>query len=82
MLIEAWHHVLKGNFLQGKRNWRMDHLIHCLVAEVLPYYRLKQEHQEHGFEGLNLEITKHQVIMKRSHEQFTLDDIEVSHFSQ
>lgn len=27
MLLEAWHHVLKGKFLHGKRNHRMDHLL-------------------------------------------------------
>ncbi|KAJ7740846.1 hypothetical protein B0H16DRAFT_1324200 [Mycena metata] len=31
MLIEAWHHVLKGKFLHGKRNRRLDHLIRTLV---------------------------------------------------
>ncbi|KAE9384470.1 hypothetical protein BT96DRAFT_755443, partial [Gymnopus androsaceus JB14] len=45
MLIEAWHHVLKGKFLHGKRNRRADFLIHCLVEEVLAYYRLKQARQ-------------------------------------
>lgn len=78
MLIEAWHHVLKGKFLQGKRNRRLDHLILCLIAKVLPYYCLKQQRQDHGFEGFNLEIAKRQAILKRYNEQFTLDDIEVN----
>ncbi|KAJ7707068.1 hypothetical protein B0H16DRAFT_1269069, partial [Mycena metata] len=45
MLIEAWHHVLKGKFLHGKRNCRLDHLISTLLADVLPYYALKQRRQ-------------------------------------
>lgn len=56
MLIEAWHHVLKGKFMDGKRNRRLDQLIYILVREVVPFYKQKQLRQEHGFEGLNLEI--------------------------
>ncbi|KAJ7924037.1 hypothetical protein B0H13DRAFT_1549117, partial [Mycena leptocephala] len=37
MLIEAWHHVLKGKFLHRKRNRRMDHLLDTLLKDVLPY---------------------------------------------
>ncbi|KAJ7210953.1 hypothetical protein C8J57DRAFT_1011864, partial [Mycena rebaudengoi] len=64
MLIEAWHHVLKGKFLQGKRNRRMDHLLHTLSHEVLPYYALKQRRQELGFEGADIEVKKRQDIDK------------------
>jgi hypothetical protein len=57
MLLEAWHHVLKGKFLHGKRNHRMDHLLHCLINEVIPHYKLKQSRQEIGFQGVNLEVS-------------------------
>ncbi|TFY74182.1 hypothetical protein EWM64_g9831 [Hericium alpestre] len=33
MLLEVWHHLLKGNFLEGKQNHCMDHLIYTLVKE-------------------------------------------------
>ncbi|KAJ7590061.1 hypothetical protein C8J56DRAFT_772163, partial [Mycena floridula] len=58
MLIEAWHHVLKGKFLHGKRNRRMDYLIYVLLEDVIPFYKLKQRRQDDGFEGLNLEMAR------------------------
>ncbi|KAF8952885.1 hypothetical protein BDZ97DRAFT_1680484, partial [Flammula alnicola] len=58
MLIEAWHHVLKGKFLEGRRNRRLDHLLHILIDQVLPYYLLKERRQKIGFEGENLENQK------------------------
>lgn len=38
MLVEAWHHLLKGTFMQGKRNRRLDQLIHTLVEVAVPHY--------------------------------------------
>ncbi|KAF8177954.1 hypothetical protein K438DRAFT_1605765, partial [Mycena galopus ATCC 62051] len=64
MLIEAWHHVLKGKFLDGKRNRRVDHLLHMLLNAVLPYYALKQCRQELSFEGPDLEVRKRKDIIK------------------
>ncbi|KAJ7927049.1 hypothetical protein B0H13DRAFT_1459514, partial [Mycena leptocephala] len=66
MLIEAWHSILKGKFLNGKRNRRLDHLISKLVNDVLPYYALKQRRQELGFEGVDIEVKKRHDILKRS----------------
>ncbi|KAJ6475882.1 hypothetical protein DFH09DRAFT_1469505, partial [Mycena vulgaris] len=66
MLIEAWHSVLKGKFLHGKRNRRLDHLISTLTTEVHPYYALKQRRQDLGFEGPDIEVKKRQDITKRS----------------
>ncbi|KAJ7581720.1 hypothetical protein C8J56DRAFT_865954 [Mycena floridula] len=40
MLIEAWHHVLKSMFLKGKCNCQLDFLIHVLIEDVVPYFRL------------------------------------------
>ncbi|KAJ6551883.1 hypothetical protein B0H19DRAFT_940892 [Mycena capillaripes] len=71
-----WHHVLKGKFLQGKRNRRMDHLLNTLISDVLPYYALKQRRQDLGFEGIDIEVKKRQDIVKRS-EVYTKDDIVV-----
>ncbi|KAF8972452.1 hypothetical protein BDZ97DRAFT_1637798, partial [Flammula alnicola] len=64
MLIEAWHHVLKGKFLEGRRNRRLDHLIHILMDLVLPYYSLKERRQKFGFEGENLETKKRLDIIR------------------
>ncbi|KAJ7900501.1 hypothetical protein B0H13DRAFT_1622372, partial [Mycena leptocephala] len=66
MPIEAWHHVLKGKFLQGKRNRRLNHLLNTLLTEVVPYYALKQRRQQLGFEGPDVEVKKRQDIITRS----------------
>jgi hypothetical protein len=68
--------VLKGKFLHGKRNRRLDHLINTLVNEVLPYYALKQRRQELGFEGVDIEVKKRQDILKRS-KVYKKEDITV-----
>ncbi|KAJ7743737.1 hypothetical protein DFH07DRAFT_711389, partial [Mycena maculata] len=75
MLIEAWHHVLKGKFLLNKRNRRMDHLVWTLIMQVMPYHSLKQRRQDLGFEGIDIEVRKRRDIVKRS-QQYTKDDIE------
>ncbi|KAF7371998.1 SWIM-type domain-containing protein [Mycena venus] len=74
MLIEAWHGVLKGKFLYGKRNHRLDHLINTLLNHVLPYYALKQRRQDLGFEGPDLELKKRQDVLCRS-QVYTKSDI-------
>ncbi|KAJ7867319.1 hypothetical protein B0H13DRAFT_2351978 [Mycena leptocephala] len=61
MLIEAWHHVLKGKFLHGKRNRRMDHLLNTLLNDDL------------GFEGIDIEVKKRQDIVKKSKEHVPAD---------
>ncbi|KAK6988248.1 hypothetical protein R3P38DRAFT_2804725 [Favolaschia claudopus] len=61
-----WHHVLKGKFLHGKRNRRLDHLLNTLIADVVAYYALKQRRRELGFEGPDLEVKKRKQIIKRS----------------
>lgn len=76
MLIEAWHHVLKGKFLRGKRNRQADHLIHCLLEEVVPYYRAKKRDEDHGFSGGDLEVTRRKEITARAHS-FTEKDVTV-----
>ncbi|KAJ7092324.1 hypothetical protein B0H15DRAFT_905686 [Mycena belliarum] len=75
MLIEAWHHVLKGKFFRGKRNRRLDHLLSTLLNDVLPYYALKQRRQELGFEGVDIEVKKRCDVMERS-KVYVKDDIE------
>ncbi|PPR02766.1 hypothetical protein CVT24_002240 [Panaeolus cyanescens] len=62
MLVEAWHHVLKGKFMQGKRNRRLDHLIYILVLKVMPYFLAKHQYQESGFAGPDLEVQERRRI--------------------
>ncbi|KAH9991228.1 hypothetical protein BJV77DRAFT_915755, partial [Russula vinacea] len=54
MLIEAYHHVLKSHFLDGKRNRRIDHDINALVENMVPYYQNWHARQIVGLEGPDL----------------------------
>ena len=72
-----WHKTLKGKFLQGKRNHRLDHLVHVLITEVLPYFRQKYCGQKLGFEGANLEQQKREDIEERG-LKISKNDISVS----
>jgi len=58
MLVEAWHHLLKGNFMQGKRNRHLDQLIYTLVKVAIPHYIHKHLRQVNGFEGPDLEVKR------------------------
>jgi hypothetical protein len=46
--------VLKGKWLEGKRNWHVNHLIHTLVMEFIPDLEICHKWQMLGMEGLNL----------------------------
>ncbi|KDR65956.1 hypothetical protein GALMADRAFT_45345, partial [Galerina marginata CBS 339.88] len=65
MLVEAWHHLLKGTFMQGKRNRRLDHLIHILVEEAIPHFIARHRNQEFRFKGGDLE-TKARLRIEES----------------
>lgn len=66
MLVEAWHHLLKGTFMQGKRNRRLDQLIHTLINVAIPHFIHRHHRQLHGFEGPDLEIKKMLEIESRA----------------
>ena len=53
---------MKGKFLEGKRNRRLDHLIYVLIHDVVPYFRARHHRQEFGFEGLDLEMKRRAEI--------------------
>ncbi|PBK92027.1 hypothetical protein ARMGADRAFT_855271, partial [Armillaria gallica] len=55
MLVEAWHHLLKGHFAEGKRNQCLDHLIHVLVVVAMRHFIYWHQRQALGLDGLNLE---------------------------
>ncbi|KAJ7938711.1 hypothetical protein B0H13DRAFT_1583399, partial [Mycena leptocephala] len=61
MLVESWHHLLKGNFLEGKRNRRVDHLLHVLINSAIPYFIAKHR-QDFGFEGPDLEVKRRMEV--------------------
>ncbi|KAJ7611273.1 hypothetical protein FB45DRAFT_844073 [Roridomyces roridus] len=66
MHVESWHHVLKGKFLENRRNRRIDTLLHVLTTSVVKYYELRQRRCLFGFEGKNLEEKKRDEIIKQS----------------
>ncbi|KAF8996576.1 hypothetical protein BDZ89DRAFT_893953, partial [Hymenopellis radicata] len=66
MLTEAWHHMLKGYFGDGKRNRRMDHLIHTLTVDAMQYFKARHQRQLAGIEGHNLEQAARLEVNKRA----------------
>ncbi|KAF9012953.1 hypothetical protein BDZ89DRAFT_963351, partial [Hymenopellis radicata] len=66
MLVEAWHHLLKTYFGDGKRNRRVDHLIHILTVVAMQYFKARHQAQLAGLHGYNLEQTARLDIAKRA----------------
>ncbi|KAH8980321.1 hypothetical protein EDB92DRAFT_1777684, partial [Lactarius akahatsu] len=66
MLIEAYHHVLKSKWLDGKRNRHADHLIHVLINDMLPNYIARCDSQEKGFQGPDLANKRRKEILARA----------------
>ncbi|KAJ7248917.1 hypothetical protein C8J57DRAFT_978585, partial [Mycena rebaudengoi] len=62
MLVESWHHLLKAKFLEGKRNRRVDHLLHVLLNKAIPYFIARHRRQEFGFEGPDLEVKRRSEV--------------------
>ena len=60
--------MLKSIWLEGKRNRRMDHLIHTLVTQYLPHMEIRHKWQERGMEGANLAETHCRQILMRAPE--------------
>ncbi|KAJ3529131.1 hypothetical protein NMY22_g9127 [Coprinellus aureogranulatus] len=77
MLVEAWHHLLKSKFMQGKRNRRCDHLIYILVKDVISHYIQKHFAQEHGMEGPDAEVAARLKIQELG-AKIDAEDIEQS----
>jgi hypothetical protein len=73
-LSVRWHHILKGKFLHGKRNRRIDHLIHVLINNVVAYFSAKHHRQDFGFEGLDLEM-RHRATVDAAAQTFPLTNI-------
>ena len=60
--------MLKSKYLDGKRNRRVDHLIHTLVVGMLPSYENKHDRQVLGLEGDNLGTKRRKEILARMPE--------------
>jgi hypothetical protein len=63
-----YHHVLKSIWLEGKRNRRVDHLIHTLVMEFLPDLEFRHKRQTLGMNGPNLAEKRRRQILTRAPE--------------
>ncbi|KIK00486.1 hypothetical protein K443DRAFT_100253 [Laccaria amethystina LaAM-08-1] len=72
-LMSSWHHVLKGKFLEGRRNRRVDHLLYILLCKVIEYYLVKQNCESISFEGPNIEARKCKTILQHSKAISTSD---------
>ena len=72
----SWHNVLKSKFMGGKRNRRVDYLVHLLVTKVNPYYIKSMVQKAAGMKGLSVEMELFEAIKKKS-EQIPEDDIKV-----
>ncbi|KAJ7602617.1 hypothetical protein DFH06DRAFT_912730, partial [Mycena polygramma] len=66
MLVEAWHHVLKSFHMDGKRNRRVDQLIHTLINVALPDYIAKHRAQRFGFHGPDLALQYRNAVHQRA----------------
>ena len=60
--------MLKSIWLDGKRNWRVDHLIYVLVNEFISEIEHRHKQQMLGMEGPNLGEKCHQQILTRTPE--------------
>ena len=60
--------MLKSIWLEGKRNRRMDHLIHMLLDEFMPEIDHRHKRQMLGMEGPNLGKKRRQEILTRAPE--------------
>src|SRR5260370_24540574 len=68
MFFISYHHVLKSIWLEGKRNRRVDHLIHTVVIQYFPHLEIRHKRQERGMEGADLAETQRRQILTRAPE--------------
>src|SRR5258708_26465923 len=61
-----YHHVLKSIWLEGKRNWHVDHLVHMLVVEFIPDLKMCHKRQELGMHGGDLAEQHRQQILRHA----------------
>src|SRR5258708_3332939 len=61
-----YHHVLKSIWLEGKKNWRIDHLVHMLVVEFILDLEMHHKQQELGMHSRDLAEQCHQQILRHT----------------
>ncbi len=61
-----YHHVLKSIWLEWKRNWCVDHLVHMLVVEFIPDLKMCHKWQELGMHGGDLAKQRCQQILRHA----------------
>src|SRR5258708_3735102 len=59
-----YYHVLKSIWLEGKRNRRVDHLVHTLVVEFILDLEMRHKRRELGMHGGDLAKQRHQQILR------------------
>jgi hypothetical protein len=67
-VLSRYHHQLKSKWLGGKRNQRIDHLLHALIADMLPDYVARYDSQMLGFKGPDLAEKRWEQIRARAPE--------------
>ena len=82
MLIESFHNILKTQFLNGKKNRRIDKLIYILTGPLQKHYLLKQRRNVLGFSGPNLEamFLKSQDEKAKEILKHDINETESGHF--
>src|SRR5258708_21828335 len=63
-----YHHVLKSIWVEGKRNRRVDHLVHMLVVEFILDLEMRHKRQELGMNGRDLAEKRRQLILRHAPE--------------
>ena len=62
LCLSRYHHQLKSKWLGGKRNQRIDHLIHVLIVNMLPDHVARYHSQMLGFKGPDLAEKRREQI--------------------
>jgi hypothetical protein len=67
LIMIRYHHILKSYWLDGKRNWRIDHVIYVLTQEMEPeLYKARHNSQQIGFQGEDLAGRHRRSILTNS----------------
>lgn len=62
--VESWHNNLKSGYLGGSRKQRTDILVHLLLREVLPDFRVKVARVSMGLERRRLSNSEKAQLQK------------------
>jgi hypothetical protein len=73
---------LKTHFLDGKRNRRIDRIVHTLVVDLVPYYQNRHERQTVGLEGPDLAGARRRQLLAdaRGTPSHSIQQFDSTHF--